>query len=68
MTTSSMFVTIETWNGREILPSLSDIALLLYTLRYIVRILHRVGQSMIANCDYRKAELASGRDADYIEA
>ena len=40
----------------DILLSLSDIALLLYTShsRLIVRIMHRVGQSMIANCDQRR--------------
>ena len=33
--------------------------------RFIARIMWRVGQSMIANCDYRKAKWASARDADY---
>ena len=51
----------------DILLSSSDIALLMYISRgrFIVRIMHRVGQSMIANRDYRKAEWASDRDADY---
>ena len=36
--------------------------------RFIIRIMQRVGQSMISICNYRKVKWASNRDADYKEA
>ena len=52
------------------LLTLNYIALSMYTLRSrsIVRMMHRVGQSKIANYGYRKAEWASDRDVNYKEA
>ena len=49
--------------------SSSDIALLMYTscCRCIVRTMLRVGQSIIANCDYRKAKRAPDQVANYEE-
>ena len=54
---------IEIW----IIISLTDKALLTHTSRSRcgVRTMQKVEQSMIANCDYRKAEWASSRDADH---